>query len=68
MVITVVVAFLGVALGQLYRSLVDPTPDKVAYFALAASVGPSAILIVAGTAFKLLRWLKQPLATDHNGG
>lgn len=58
LVITVVVAFLGAILGQLFRSVVDPTPIKVGYFALTAAVGPSAILILAGTVFKALRWLK----------
>lgn len=59
LVIMVVVAFLGVVLAQLARSIMDPTPANVGYFALAAAVGPSAILIVAGTVFKVLGWLTQ---------
>ncbi len=59
LVIMTVVAFLGVVLAQLARSIMDPTPANVGYFALAAAVGPSAILIVAGTVFKVLSWLKQ---------
>lgn len=69
MVITVVAAFLGVVLNQLYRSVVEPTPTHVAYFALAAALGPSAILIVAATAFKIIRWLKlQRPPTDVERG
>ena len=59
LVIMVVVAFLGAILSQLFRSVMDPEPAKVGYFALAASLGPSAILIVAGTVFKVLQWLKE---------
>lgn len=59
LVIMVVVAFLGSILGQLFRSVTDPTPANVGYFALAAAVGPSAILIIAGTFFKVLDWVKQ---------
>ena len=59
LVIMTVVAFLGAVLSQLARSIIDPTPANVGYFALAAAVGPSAILIVAGTVFKILSWLKQ---------
>ena len=57
--IMVVVAFLGSILAQLYRSISNPIPVNVGYFALAAAVGPSAILIVAGTVFKALSLLKQ---------
>jgi len=72
LVITVVVAFLGAILSQLFRSLMEPTPTNVGYFALAAAVGPSAILIVAGSVFKVLGWLKlrqqrqaaQPIESD----
>ena len=59
LVIMVVVAFLGTILGQLFRTITDPIPANVGYFALAAAVGPSAILIVAGTVFKVLSWMKQ---------
>ena len=59
LVITVVVAFLGAILAQLFRSIADPSPANVGYFALAAAVGPSAILIAAGTVFKVLSWLKR---------
>lgn len=67
MVITVVVAFLGVVLNQMYRSVVEPTPKNVAYFALTAALAPSALLIVAGTSFKILRWCKQRRLTTRNG-
>jgi hypothetical protein len=59
LVIMVVVAFLGAILSQLYRSINDPIPANVGYFALAAAFAPSAILIIAGTVFKALSWLKQ---------
>ena len=59
LVIMVVVAFLGSILAQLFRSVTDPRPANVGYFALAAAVGPSAILIAAGTVFKVLNWLKR---------
>ena len=62
LVIMTVVAFLGVVLSQLARSLMNPTPANDGYFALAAAVGPSAILIVAGTVFKLLGWFKRRLS------
>ena len=58
MVIMVVVAFLGAILSQLFRSVVQPTPANVGYFALAAALGPSAILIIAGTVFKGLQLFK----------
>jgi len=58
LVIMVVVAFLGAILSQFFRWVADPSPANVGYFALAAAVGPSAILIAAGTVFKVLRWLK----------
>jgi len=59
LVIMVVVAFLGAILSQLFNSLVNPSAGNVGYFALAAAAAPSAILIVAGTVFKGLRWLKK---------
>ena len=59
MVIMVVVAFLGAILSQLFRSVVQPTPANVGYFALAAALGPSAILVVAGTVFKVLQLFKE---------
>ena len=59
LVIMVVVAFLGAILSQLFRSVVEPTPANIGYFALAAAVGPSAILIVAGTVFKVLQMIKE---------
>lgn len=66
MVITVVAAFLGVVLSQMYRTMVEPTPKNVAYFALTAALGPSAILIVAGTFFKILRGIKRQQAAANN--
>ncbi len=69
LVIMVVVAFLGMILSQLFQSVIDPTPAKVGYFALAASVAPSAILIVAGSVFKVMRWLKRkPAAPPSESG
>ena len=62
LVIMTVVAFLGVVLSQLARSVMDPTPVNVGYFALVAAVAPSAILIVAGTVFKVLGWFKRRLS------
>ena len=59
LVIMVVVAFVGAILSQLFRSVVEPTPANIGYFALAAALGPSAILIVAGTVFKVLQLLKE---------
>ena len=59
LVITVVVAFVGAILGQLFNSIADPSPANVGYFAIAAAVGPSAILIAAGTVFKVLGLLQR---------
>jgi uncharacterized membrane protein len=58
MVITVVVAFMGTMLSQMFQAVVRPTPGNIGHFALLAAVGPCAILVIVGAVFKLWRAFK----------
>ena len=58
LVITFVVAFIGAVLSHMFRAINDQSPVNMGYFALAAALGPSVILIVAGTAFNVFRLIK----------
>ncbi len=59
MVIAVVVAFTGLLLGRMVVASRSEASASVGYFAIAAALAPSAALVGAGTAFRILHWIQR---------
>ena len=59
MVITFVVAIVGLLFGRMFIALQSGEATSVGYFAILAAVAPTAALVGAGTTFRIVQWLKQ---------
>ena len=59
LVVTFVVAVMGLLLGRMFMALGSKSPVAVGYFAILAAVAPSLALVGAGTAFSILQWLQK---------
>ena len=59
MVITFVVAIVGLLLGRMFIAVQTGEANNVGYFAILAAVAPTAALVGAGTTFRLLQWMQR---------
>ena len=59
MVITFVMAIVGLLLGRMFIAGTAGATNSVGYFAILAAVAPTAALVGAGTAFRLLQWIQR---------
>lgn len=59
MVITFVVAIVGLLLGRMFIAARSGETNSVGYFAILAAVAPTAALVGAGTIFRILQWIQR---------
>jgi len=59
MVITFVVAIVGLLLGRMFIAGRSGESNSVGYFAILAAVAPTAALVGAGTTFRVLQWIQR---------
>ena len=58
-VITFVVAIVGLLLGRMFNAGRSGETNNVGYFAILAAVAPTAALVGAGTTFRVLQWIQR---------
>lgn len=64
LVVTIVVAFAGLLLGQMVQALRSQSAMSMGYFAMLAAIAPSVALVGAGSMFKMLRWMRAMMASE----
>ena len=59
MVITFVVAIVGLLLGRMFIAVRSGETNNVGYFAILAAAAPTVTLVGAGTTFRVLQWIQR---------